>query len=102
MNETDILNSNYVCNEDIYKEINKDNKISAPILTKYERTKIIGISAQQIQGGRKPSLDIPNNITNPLDIAEYELVNKKTPFIIKRKLPNNIFEYYTIEQLEII
>jgi len=94
---TEILN-----NELIYQEINKNDKISYPIMTKYEKTKIIGIAAQQIQSGRQPSLSIPNNLTNPLDIAEYELMNKKTPFILKRKLPNNTFEYYSINQLTII
>ena len=71
------------------------------ICSKYEKTKIIGIAAQQIQAGREPYMDYPKTLINPIDIAEYELLEKKTPFIIKRKLPNNIFEYWTIEQLNI-
>ena len=88
--------------EDIYNEINKKNKISQPFLSKYERTKIIGLAAQQIESGREPNLIIPNSLVEPIEIAEYELKNKKTPFIIKRKLPNNKFEYWTLDQLHII
>lgn len=103
MDDLDLIpEENILSNDLIYKEINKKDKMSNPILTKYEKTKIIGISAQQIQAGRKPYIEIPNTLVNPLDIAEYELKHKKTPFIVKRKLPHNSFEYFTIEQLIII
>ena len=96
---SDIINSN---NENVYELINKPNKISQPILTKYEKTKIIGIAAQQIESGREPNIDIPKSLTMPIDIALYELKQKQTPFIIKRKLPNGVFEYWSLDQLEII
>tara|TARA_B100000575_G_scaffold104252_1_gene83099 strand:+ start:358 stop:675 length:318 start_codon:yes stop_codon:yes gene_type:complete len=99
INKTD---NSFLNNELIYEQVNLENKISEPVLTKYEKAKIIGISAQQIQTGRKPAIEIPSNLTTPLEIAEYELQKKKTPFIIKRKLPNDKFEYFTIDQLEII
>ena len=97
--DSDIVNIN---TENIYDLINSYNKISQPILTKYEKTKIIGISAQQIESGRKPNIDIPKSITTPLQIALYELQKKQTPFIVKRKLPNNQFEYWSLDQLEIV
>ena len=92
---------NFDNNEDIYKKIKEDNKITSKNITKYEYAKIIGISAQQIETGRVPSIKLPPSLKNPIEIAEYELANKATPFIIKRKLPNNEFEYYTIEELEL-
>ena len=92
---------NFDNNEDIYKKIKEDNKITSKNITKYEYAKIIGIAAQQIESGRKPTLDLPAHLSNPIDIAEYELKNKKTPFIIKRKLPNDTFEYWTIDELNI-
>ena len=76
INKTDNI---FLNNELIYKQVNLENKISAPILTKYEKAKIIGISAQQIQTGRVPALDIPSNLIEPIDVAEYELIKKKTP-----------------------
>mgnify|MGYP001165390354 CR=1 FL=1 len=87
-------------NEQIYTLL-KQEKSTKPYLTKYEYAKIIGISAQQIETGRVPSIKIPTSIVNPIEIAEYELQNKATPFIVKRKLPNNEFEYWTIDQLDL-
>ena len=99
--DTNILE--FTNNEDIYKEIARTDKISQPYLTKYEYAKIIGISAQQIESGREPLIDkIPSSYINPIDIATYELQKKKTPIIIKRKLPNNTYEYWTLDQLIII
>ncbi len=89
-------------NEKIYEEINNPNKISQNYLTKYEYAKIIGIAAQQIESGRKPLIDnLPLSYVHPIEIAEYELKQKKTPIIIKRKLPNNVCEYWTLDQLVI-
>ena len=34
-------------------------------------------------------------------LEEYELKQKKTPFIIKRKMPNNTYEYWTLDQLDL-
>jgi DNA-directed RNA polymerases I, II, and III subunit RPABC2 len=87
-------------NETLYENITKD-KITPDYLTKYEYAKIIGISAQQIESGRKLNIKIPGSLTTPIEIAEYELRQKKTPFIIKRKLPNGEYEYRTIDELNI-
>jgi len=35
-------------------------------------------------------------------IAKIELKQKKLPFIIQRPLPNNTFEYWKLEDLEIL
>lgn len=85
-------------NREIHEKLN-DEKISQPYLTKYEYAKIIGISAQQIESGRKPLIQPPSSYIHPIEIAEYELKQKKTPIIIKRKLPNNVNEYFTLDQL---
>ena len=63
---------------------------SKPIMSKYERTKIIGIRAQQIASGSIPLVDIPKHLTNSIDIAEFELNKRKTPFIVKRNVGKNI------------
>ena len=85
-------------NNEVHEKLN-DEKISQPYLTKYEYAKIIGIAAQQIESGRKPLVKPPASYRHPIEIAEYELKQKKTPIIIKRKLPNDINEYFTLEQL---
>lgn len=83
---------------------NKDGIINdplhktTPILSKYEKTKIIGQRAKQIQQGAKPFIENHNIIDSYL-IACMELEANKIPFIIKRPLPNNNFEYWKITDL---
>ena len=82
-----------------YQELSKTNK-TKPIMTKYEKTKIIGIRAQQIASGAPPLIDVPPGITDVVDIAIKELKERKTPFILKRKVSNK-YEYWKIQDLEI-
>ena len=80
-----------------YDKVKKLNK-SKPVMSKYERTKIIGTRAQQIASGSQPLIEVPKYITSTLEIAELELKNRKTPFIVKRRVGGNI-EYWKIEDL---
>ena len=73
-----------------------------PILTKYEKTRILGIRAKQISSGSKPFVNLDNKIILPYLIAEIELKTKKMPFIISRPMPNNTFEFWKIDDLEIL
>ena len=73
-----------------------------PFLTKYEYTRILGQRAKQIEQGAQPFIKIDENIIDPYLIAKKELENKKLPFIIKRPLPCSGFEYWHLEDLEIL
>ncbi len=87
---------------------NSDNIIidplhrTIPFLTKYEKARILGQRAKQIETGSKPFIKIPENIVDSYIIAELELRDKKIPFIIKRPIPNGGFEYWHLKDLEII
>jgi DNA-directed RNA polymerase subunit K/omega len=59
-----------------------------PIMTKFEKTSIIGKRAEQLRRGDKPYYDTSKEKFDPLSIAEKELELKLIPFIIKRKLPD--------------
>ena len=83
-----------------YEKMKKLN-ISKPVMSKYERTKIIGIRAQQISQGSVPLVEVPKHLVNTLDIATYELKMRKTPFIIKRNVGNTV-EYWKVEDLNIV
>ena len=86
----------------------KDNIIidelhkTIPILTKYEKTKILGIRLKQLNNGSLPYVKVKENILDNFIIAKIELKQKKLPFIIQRPLPNNTFEYWKLEDLEIL
>ena len=67
-------------------------------LTKYEKTKILGIRAKQIEMGALPKIKYSKSET-PLEIAERELKLKKIPFKIKRKLPTDEIEIIPLRNL---
>jgi DNA-directed RNA polymerase subunit K/omega len=73
-----------------------------PFLTKYERARVLGQRAKQIETGSKPLVKIPDNIIDGYLIADMELEQKKIPFIIRRPLPNGGSEYWRLSDLEVI
>ncbi len=78
------------------------NRRTLPILSKYEKAKIIGIRAQQISMGSYVYLDNIYGMTSPLDIAKEELRQKRTPLIVRRNIggrKGNVFEDWRIEEL---
>jgi DNA-directed RNA polymerase I, II, and III subunit RPABC2 len=77
------------------------NHKTLPILSKYERTKILGQRAKQIEDGDTPYITI-NNIVDPTIIALMELEEQKIPFIIRRPLPNGKSEYWNLNDLQIL
>ena len=73
-----------------------------PMMTKYEKTRILGQRAKQINDGATPFVKIPENVIDGYLIAIKELEEKKIPFIIRRPLPNRGSEYWMVEDLEIV
>lgn len=78
------------------------NHRTYPFLTNFEKTKIIGLRANQISKGSVPFVAVPKHITDVRDIARLELEQKRLPFIIKRPLPNGQFEYWRLTDLLIL
>ena len=91
---TVVRNSDNIIIDPLHKTI--------PFLTKYEKTRILGQRAKQIEMGAKPFISVDEKIVDSYIIAELELRQKKIPFIIKRPLPNGGFEYWHVKDLEII
>ena len=76
-----------------------------PILTKYEKTRILGMRTKQINDGAEPYIKLPATPVPIIDgyvIAQRELEEKKLPFIIRRPLPNGGTEYWYLQDLEIL
>ena len=75
---------------------------SVPFLTKYEYTKILGVRANQIENGASPMISVDETVHDAYLIAKEELLQKKTPIIIKRPMPNGTIEYWKLSDLEIL
>lgn len=71
-----------------------------PYLTKYEKARILGVRAKQINSGATPFVKLSEGIIDGYIIAEMELKDKKIPFIIRRPMPNGGSEYWFLKDLE--
>jgi DNA-directed RNA polymerase I, II, and III subunit RPABC2 len=78
------------------------NHRTIPFLTKYEKARVLGQRAKQIESGARPFVKISENIIDSYIIAELELREKKIPFIIRRPIPNGTCEYWHIRDLEVV
>jgi DNA-directed RNA polymerase subunit K/omega len=73
-----------------------------PFLTQYERTRIIGMRANQLSQGSQPFITVPVHVTDVREIARMELEQKVIPYILKRPLPNGSYEYWRLADLMIL
>ncbi len=73
---------------------------TVPILTRYEKAKILGVRAKQINNGSNIFVEVNKNIIDGHLIAKMELDQKKLPFIIRRPLPSGGSEYWRVSDLE--
>lgn len=73
---------------------------TVPYLTKYERARILGQRAKQINSGSPAFIKVPESVIDGYLIAELELKEKRIPFIIRRPLPNGGSEYWSLKDLE--
>ena len=73
-----------------------------PLLTKYEKTRILGQRAKQLNQGAQPMIPVDKKIIDGYLIAQLELQQKALPFIIRRPLPGGKSEYWRVSDLEII
>ena len=73
-----------------------------PLLSKYERTRILGERAKQINDGAKPFVETDGTIIDGYLIALAEVEQNKIPFIIRRPLANGASEYWKLQDLEIL
>jgi len=101
--EENIINNNIEFDDDDNKEKKIFEKKTFNYLTKYERCFILGIRIQQIMNNSPIFINTDIlDIINPFNIAYEELLQKKIPFKIKRKLPNGNVEIWDLEDLIIL
>ncbi|KAK1943367.1 DNA-directed RNA polymerases I [Phytophthora citrophthora] len=74
------------------------HRVTTRYMTKYERARVLGTRALQISMNAPVMVDIEGE-TDPLKIAMKELRERKIPIIIRRYLPDNSFEDWSIDEL---
>ena len=75
---------------------------TVPFITKYERARVLGERAKQLNMGAKPLVEVGPEVIDGYLIALKEYEDKKIPFILKRPLPNGGCEYWKLKDLELI
>ena len=73
-----------------------------PFVTKYEKARILGERAKQLNSGAKSFVDVEPSVIDGYLIALKEFELKRIPFILKRPLPNGGCEYWRMKDLEIL
>lgn len=99
MNEIKTLS---IVTRDVNYNVIDEHHKTIPILTKYEKAKVLGIRANQLNNGCKPFVNTTESDMDGYLIAERELQEKKMPLIIKRPLPSGKNEYWKVNDLELI
>ena len=75
-------------------------RVTTPYLTKYERARILGTRALQISMNAPILVQVEGEV-DPLRIADKELRQRTIPLTIRRLLPDNTYEDWTIAELEV-
>ena len=92
--QTDIISVN-----EEYDKYNSSTRVTHPYMTRFEKAKLLGVRSEMLANGAPALINVPKNISSTYEIARMEYKEKKIPLIIKRKLPNNTFEYWKMDDL---
>jgi DNA-directed RNA polymerase subunit K/omega len=103
-NTSTIIPQNEKTYESFIKEYDTTKYMSKNIMTKYEKTSLLGVRMEQLAIGSPSTLDEKSLSTKKTvkEIAEEELFQNKIPLMICRTLPNNNEEIWKIEDLIVV
>jgi DNA-directed RNA polymerase I, II, and III subunit RPABC2 len=104
--ECEIIRNREIIDKDFPHELveitSKDDQIviGPPILTRFEKARIMGARALQLSLGAPVFIEIPKNATTSLEIAMEELKQRVIPIVIKRTLPNGDYQIIPLDKFE--
>ena len=104
--ECEIIRNREIITKDIphkqAKITSKDSQIviGPPMLTRFEKARIMGARALQLSLGAPVFIEIPKNATTSLEIAMEELKQRVIPIVIKRTLPNGDYQNIPLDKFE--
>lgn len=79
---------------------NPDDRVTSEVMTRFELCEIVSIRAKQLEKGHKVFTDI-GELTNPIDIAKKEVVDKKCPLSIVRMITDKVAEKWQVNEMAI-
>lgn len=91
----------------IHREnVDPRNRSSLPYYTKYEYTALVGIRAQQIADGARPLVSLSGMDKTSTQfvtkLAQKEINEQVLPFIIHRRMPSGVSEYWSAKELSVM
>ena len=104
--ECEVIRNRKIITKDIEHEpieiVSKDGQIliGPPMLTRFEKARIMGARALQLSLGAPVFIEIPKNLTTSLEIAMEELKQRVIPIVIKRTLPNGDYQNLPLDKFE--
>lgn len=98
------MQTTFVDRSDVVK-VDPAKRISQPYFTKYEYTTLLACRAQQLSDGAIPLLPLSEFNTNDprlvWKIAEREILERKLPYLIRRRLPGGETEFWSVSELDL-
>ena len=86
----------------VSKDEARKERVSRPVLTKYERAKIIGTRAEQLQRNAEAFVPLEEGVRfDPYEVAMQELLARRLPFVLVRHLPDGKTERLHLDDPEL-
>ena len=104
--ECEIIRNREIITKDLpHKKVEITSKngqivIGPPMLTRFEKARIMGARTLQLSLGAPVFIEIPKNATTSLEIAMEELKQRMIPIVIKRTLPNGDYQNIPLDKFE--
>ena len=93
------MTSSFDSFQEVVDKYDPSQNPARPVLTKFERAKMIGLRMEQLSRGSRPMVDVSDGDT-VRDIAIRELSQKRLPFVLARSMPNGTTEYFRVGDIQ--
>ena len=96
--QRDVIEIDGMGGEQEGQAVAKDDRITTPYITKFERARVLGTRALQISMNAPVMVELEGE-TDPLQIALKELRERKIPITVRRFLPDGSYEDWNVDEL---
>lgn len=74
--------------------------IGEPVLSRYERARVVGARALQVSQGAPVLIDVDSEEFQPITVAKQELKARVLPVGFMRKIPNGTYQIIPVQWLK--